>query len=119
MADLFNTLEAKKTETNLEIKQVEEQLQKIACIFKALISMAEPNITDTILSDKFFKSTFGALENLPELQGKLLCREFFEKVQYKEIVPINNEHIVKKIHICYRINYLRETIFAKEEGPVV
>ena len=42
--------------------------------------MADPNITDAILSDKFFKSTFGALENLPELSGKLLCREFFEKV---------------------------------------
>lgn len=49
----------------------------------------------------------------------MLCSEYFDKVRFKEVIPINNEAIVKKIHTSYRVNYLRETIFAKEEGPVV
>ena len=112
LANLFKSLDINHSDFTIELKN-------IAGIYKALIMLADPPVTEAILSDKFYKCTFGALENLPELQGKLCCREFFEKVEYKEIVPINNENIVKKIHICYRINYLRETIFAKDEGPVV
>jgi hypothetical protein len=117
LSDLFTSLEMKREESTT--RDVADKTEKIGQIFKALIQLADPAITEAILSEKFFTVSLGALEQLPELHGQLLCREFFEKVQFKEVVPINNEAIIKKIHTNYRVNYLRETIFAKEEGPVV
>jgi protein phosphatase 4 regulatory subunit 3 len=81
--------------------------------------MGDPGILQEILSEKYFKVALSALEKLPEVQGQMLCSEYFDKVKFKEIVPIANEVILKKIHTSYRVNYLRETLFAKEEGPVI
>jgi len=55
---------------------------------------------------------------LPEIKGKLNCREFFDSVRYKKVIPLP-PMLLRKIHVCYRATYLRETIFAKDEqqGP--
>ena len=74
-------------------------------------------MTDVLLSEKFYMTTFGALERLHEIYGKLPCRSFFRNVNFKQVIPIKNKVILSKIHICYRANYLRETIFAKDDGP--
>jgi hypothetical protein len=78
LTDLFTTLEMKREESTT--REVADQTERIGQIFKALIQLADPAITEAILSDRFFTVALGALEQLPELHGQLLCREFFEKV---------------------------------------
>lgn len=70
------------------------------------------------MQDRFYMTFYGALEYLPEIKGRLLCRKFFENCKFKEVVPIENEKIQEKIHLCYRVNFLKETVFAKEDGQV-
>jgi len=41
-----------------------------------LLIYADQAILDTMLSDKFYIQTFGALEYLPELKGQMNCRQF-------------------------------------------
>jgi hypothetical protein len=60
----------------------------ISIIFKSLILLGDAPLTDILLSEKYFMTTFGALELLPEIHGKLHCKKFFEDVQFKQIIPI-------------------------------
>ena len=55
---------------------------------------------------------------LPAIRDKLQIREFFKtEVIFKQVLPIKNPGVLRKIHLVYRANYLKETIFAKDEGP--
>lgn len=73
---------------------------------------------DILLNDRHYKQTLGALEYLPNLNKGLAIREFFEKeLTFKQVLPIKNLNILHKIHLVYRCNYLRDTVYAKEEGP--
>ena len=55
---------------------------------------------------------------LPGIRDKLFIREFFKsEVSFKQVLPIKNTLILNKIHLIYRANYLKETVFAKDEGP--
>ena len=38
-------------------------------------------------------------------------------MKFKQVIPMKNEAILHKIHLVYRSNYLRDTIYAKEKGP--
>ena len=87
-------------------------------LYKQLILACDGNITETLMSDRFYMNFYGALEYLPEIKGRLLCREFFENCKFKEVVPIENEKVQEKIHLSYRVNFLKETVFAKEDGQV-
>lgn len=70
------------------------------------------------MSDRFYMCVFGALQLLPEFKDRLNCRDFFEKVRFKEVVPIDNERLLTKIHTYYRVNFLKETIFPNQEGQI-
>ena len=35
------------------------------------------------------------------------------------MLPIKNQNILHKIHLVYRCNYLRDTIYAKDEGTAI
>jgi len=48
-----------------------ERMITMSTIFKGLILLGDAPLTDILLSDKFYMTTFGALELLPEIHGKL------------------------------------------------
>lgn len=80
--------------------------------------VADLTTLDNLLNDEHYEQTFGALEYLPGLQQKLQIRQFFSTdLKFKQVLPIKNAQILHKIHLVYRSNFLRDTIYAKEEGP--
>jgi hypothetical protein len=62
----------------------------MAAVFKGFILLGDAPLTDVLLSDKYFMITFGALERLHEVYGKLKCRSFFKDVNFKQVIPIKN-----------------------------
>ena len=70
------------------------------------------------MSDRFYMASFGALEILPEFKNRLDCRNFFKNAIFREVIPIKNERLLSKIHLYYRINFLKESIFPNQEGQI-
>ena len=122
LQDLFVSLDEKRKEEEKAGENDKtlcaDRLEKMGLLYRTLVLACDGNTTEALMSDQFYMNFFGALEYLPEIKGKLLCREFFEKCKFKEVVPIENEQVLKKIHLCYRVNFIKETIFAKEDGQV-
>ena len=58
-------------------------MTSMSLIFKSMILLGDAPLTDILLSEKYFMTTFGALELLPEIHGKLGCKSFFENVEFK------------------------------------
>ena len=68
------------------------------------------------MSERFYMMVFSALTELPEFKKRLDCKHFFEKATFKQVVPIENERILSKIHLNYRVNFLKESIFPNQDG---
>ena len=64
-------------------------------------------------------STFGALEFDPDInndknRADFKHREFLkEKVKFKQIIKIEDESISNKIHVNFRLTYLKDTALAR------
>ena len=115
----FHQLDKKREELNGEADSLnDDRLKKIAMIYKCLVLVSDLVSIEGLLGDQFYESTFGALEMLPAIRDKLQIREFFKtEVIFKQVLPIKNPGVLRKIHLVYRANYLKETVFAKDEGP--
>ena len=116
----FNQLDGQTIENKADeiMIQINDRLKKIAMIYKCLLLIADMQSIEGLLGDQFYESTFGALEMLPGIRDRLFIREFFKcEVCFKQVLPIKNASVLKKIHLIYRANYLKETVFAKDEGP--
>ena len=88
-----------------------ERMNKYAQLIKALLLMGDPQTIEALMSDRFYMNSFGALEILPEFKNRLDCRDFFKNAIFREVIPIKNERLLSKIHMYYRINFLKESIF--------
>lgn len=49
------------------------------------------------MSEKFYMMSFGGLELLPEFKGRLDCRDFFRKTDFRQVIPLKNERLLMKI----------------------
>lgn len=56
--------------TVLEDLESEEGLQKIFLVFKAILNIADMKLYETLMSDKYYLTTFGALEYNTEISNK-------------------------------------------------
>lgn len=61
LQELFNTLEDLESE---------EGLQKMFMVFKALLNISDMKLLETLLSDRYYLTTFGALEYNNEISNK-------------------------------------------------
>ncbi len=88
-----------------------ETLQKICGIFKALFSLNDGNILDTLLSDQFFIPVIGVFEYDPELRQKVSHREWFRNsVKFNEVLPITDMDVLSKIHQNFRAVFFRDVL---------
>ena len=56
--------------TLLEDLENEEGLQKMFLVFKALLNISDMKLLETLMSDKYYLTTFGALEYNNEISNK-------------------------------------------------
>ena len=71
LGELFDEIEADSYKNNKDI--VDEHLLCFFYIYKGLISLNDNRLLETLLSNKFFMQTFGALEWDPDaLQSSLI-----------------------------------------------
>lgn len=81
-------------------------------IFKALIMLNEPSLIEACLSDAFFLDTMGILEYDPDYsKHELKHRQYLESPGlFKVVVPIEHEPTLAKIHLNFRLTYLKDVV---------
>ncbi|KAG0581095.1 hypothetical protein KC19_4G224600 [Ceratodon purpureus] len=91
-----------------------EALRLMFKIMKGIISLNERHIFDIIFSDELIMDIVGALEYDPDVTNGPDHRTFLkEQVTFKEAVPIRDPAILSKIHLTYRIGYIKDVILPR------
>lgn len=107
MEDLISLFE------NLEDLEDTEKLHAFFVIAKALILYNDKNLLFALMSENYYGPIFGFLEYDPgnsTTQFQNRYRQFFKtKAQFLNVVQIKNLSILKKIHLNYRLIFLRDT----------
>jgi hypothetical protein len=78
---------------------------------RCLFLLSNHHLTETLLSQEMYLYIFGILEYDPEIleDRRIPHRRYLEeKVSYKKVVNFNNETVERKIHINYRLQYLKD-----------
>ena len=86
----------------------------LSMVYKALILYADQEILEILLGDSC-KTTFWALDQ-SEQHGT--GKEFIQKSQYARVVDSGNELMEHKITILHRALFIKDVVFAKDEGTV-
>ena len=80
-------------------------------IFSALFLLNQPALLSIMLHEEIIMDVIGCLEynpSKPELQKH---REFVESsAKFHEVVPIKNSELLSKIHLLYKVLYVKEVI---------
>ena len=95
-----------------------ERFSKFAMLIKHVILLCDPQTIEILMSERHYKMAFAALSELPEFKKRLDCREFFAKAHLRIVIPFKNERLLAKIHLYYRVNFLKETIFPNLDGAI-
>ncbi|CAI2380332.1 unnamed protein product [Moneuplotes crassus] len=99
-----------------EEEKNEECLKEVFLVFKDLINISDVKLLETLVSDKYYLTLFGALEYNNEISNthsEMKHREFLKnKVKFKTFIAINDKEVIQKIHENYRISYLKDTALA-------
>eukprot|EP01117_Protostelium_nocturnum_P007283 TRINITY_DN2607_c0_g1_i1.p1 TRINITY_DN2607_c0_g1~~TRINITY_DN2607_c0_g1_i1.p1 ORF type:complete len:591 (+),score=132.41 TRINITY_DN2607_c0_g1_i1:153-1925(+) len=83
-------------------------------IFKSTILLNENQLLETLFTDEFIYGVLGPLEYDPEIAKPTRHREYVKnQVVFKEIVPFRNPDIVPKIHLSFRLQYLKDVILPR------
>jgi len=87
-------------------------LYQIYEIVKIMIYSEDVGLFELLLSDNYYLLVFAALDYDSEATGnKINYREFLQnQATYKKVIDFNDEDILKKIRLNYRINYLKDSI---------
>ncbi|OLN88175.1 hypothetical protein CCHL11_00500 [Colletotrichum chlorophyti] len=90
-------------------------LHRLCNIMKTIILLNDTHIIEYVVSDKCVLGVVGALEYDPDFPShKANHRHWLDNQgRYKEVVPIEDEVIRKKIHQTYRLQYLKDVVLAR------
>ncbi|KAI1093605.1 DUF625-domain-containing protein [Rostrohypoxylon terebratum] len=90
-------------------------LHRLCNIMKIIILLNDTSIIEHAVSDECVIGVVGALEYDPDFPShKANHRQWLEgEGRYKEVVPIEDSQILKKIHQTYRLQYLKDVVLAR------
>ena len=90
-------------------------LHRLCNIMKTIILLNDTTIIEQAVSDECVLGVVGALEYDPEFPTyKASHRQWLSNQgRYKEVVPIEDETIKRKIHQTYRLQYLKDVVLAR------
>ncbi|KAL4778530.1 component of IIS longevity pathway SMK-1-domain-containing protein [Aspergillus varians] len=90
-------------------------LHRLCNIMKSLILLNDTTIIETVVTDPIILGVVGALEYDPEFPThKANHRQYLsDKSRYKEVVPIRDPSIQRKIRYTWRLQYLKDVVLAR------
>ncbi|KAK9859560.1 hypothetical protein MYU51_013655 [Penicillium brevicompactum] len=90
-------------------------LHRLCNIMKSLILLNDNTIIETVVADHVILGVVGALEYDPEFPThKANHRQYLaDKSRYKEVVPIKDPLIRRKIRSTWRLQYLKDVVLAR------
>ncbi|KAJ5524232.1 hypothetical protein N7494_010882 [Penicillium frequentans] len=90
-------------------------LHHLCNIMKSLILLNDNTIIETVVADHIILGVVGALEYDPEFPThKANHRQYLaDQTRYKEVVPINDPIIRRKIRSTWRLQYLKDVVLAR------
>ncbi|KAJ5688939.1 hypothetical protein N7462_003331 [Penicillium macrosclerotiorum] len=92
-----------------------DDLHRLCNIMKSLILLNDNTIIETVVADRIILGVVGALEYDPEFPAhKANHRQYLDdKSRYKEVVPIKDQLIRRKIRSTWRLQYLKDVVLAR------
>jgi protein phosphatase-4 regulatory subunit 3 len=90
-------------------------LHRLCNIMKTVLLLNDTSIIEHAVSDECVLGVVGALEYDPDFPShKANHRQWLNNQgRYKEVVRIQDEHVRRKIHITYRLQYLKDVVLAR------
>ncbi|EAW18004.1 SMEK family protein [Aspergillus fischeri NRRL 181] len=90
-------------------------LHRLCNIMKSLILLNDNTIIETVVTDDIILGVVGALEYDPEFPThKANHRQYLaDQSRYKEVVPIKDPIIRRKIRYTWRLQYLKDVVLAR------
>ncbi|KAM5442761.1 Platinum sensitivity protein [Microsporum ferrugineum] len=90
-------------------------LHRLCNIMKALILLNDNTIIEQVVSDPVISAVVGALEYDPDFPThKANHRQYLnDRTRYKEVVPIKDPIILRKIRHTWRLQYLKDVVLAR------
>ncbi|MCJ1248095.1 Platinum sensitivity protein [Trapelia coarctata] len=91
------------------------ELHRLSNIMKMLILLNDTHIIEIVVNDANVLGVVGALEYDADFpHHKANHREYLnDESRFKEVVPIENEAIKRKIHSTWRLQYLKDVVLAR------
>ncbi|KAF3940557.1 hypothetical protein ABW19_dt0208274 [Dactylella cylindrospora] len=91
------------------------ELFSLCRIMKIIILLNDSTIIEYIVTDEVVMGVVGILEYDPDFPThKANHRTYLaDNTRFKEVVPIDNPEIKKKIHQTYRLQYLKDVVLAR------
>jgi len=98
----------------VEDLEAENSLHMCFRIYKGLLLLNEPSLIESLLSSELVDGTMGALEYDPELGRRQRHRDYLQRPEiFKQPVPIADEGCLNRIHMNFRLNYLKDVVMAR------
>jgi len=90
-------------------------LHRLCNIMKTVILLNDAALIEHVVSDECVTGVIGALEYDPDFPTHKANHRHWLNSQgrYKEVVPIEDENIRRKIHQTYRLQYLKDVVLAR------
>ena len=92
-----------------------QDLHKLCNVMKSLILLNDNAIIEHLVTDEIITGVVGALEYDPDFPThKANHRQYLnDTTRYKEVVPIRDPMIQKKIRHTWRLQYLKDVVLAR------
>lgn len=92
-----------------------EDLHRLCNIMKSLILLNDNTIIEYLVTDDIITGVIGALEYDPDFPTHKANHRLYlnDTTRYKEVVPIQDQNITKKIRHTWRLQYLKDVVLAR------
>jgi len=92
-----------------------DDLHHLYGVFKGLVLLNDASLYEQLLREDLVMSVFGALEYDPDLHvARAEHRAFFRSQQrFKQVVPITDEDVLKRIHQNYHLSFLKDVVLPR------
>eukprot|EP00357_Protocruzia_adherens_P012412 CAMPEP_0115017410 /NCGR_PEP_ID=MMETSP0216-20121206/28106_1 /TAXON_ID=223996 /ORGANISM="Protocruzia adherens, Strain Boccale" /LENGTH=444 /DNA_ID=CAMNT_0002388233 /DNA_START=625 /DNA_END=1956 /DNA_ORIENTATION=- len=101
--------------SRVEASGNEDKLRVLCSICKSMVNLGDLSLIEILCSDENYLPFFGCLEYDEEKKYRESHnhRNFLsEEVKFRTCVEIEDQEIVNKIHVNYRLSYLKDTALA-------
>ena len=87
-------------------------LRRLYSIFKAMFLLNKTALFEMLFADDVIMDVIGVLENDPALGAAPARHRDYIRTQakLKEVIPLSNAELVRKIHQTYRVQYIQDII---------